>query len=79
MIEQTKCTDSLLGKVLEKQTKTIQDQGIKQIEILKAFEPEDNQGLESIEGIFPKKSELIKLKKKYNRLSILRTSTGHEK
>ena len=30
-------------------------QGIKQVEALKALKPEENQELESIEGLFPKK------------------------
>ena len=52
-----------LGKILEKQRKTIEDQGINQVEALKALKPEkvlkalkpaDNQELESIEGLFTK-------------------------
>ena len=62
MIEQAKFTYSPSGKALEKQTKTIEDQGIKQVkalkalkpEALKALKPEENQELESIEGLFPK-------------------------
>ena len=50
-----KFTYSLLGKAFEKQTKAIEDQGIKQIEALKALKPVENQELESIEGLFPKK------------------------
>ena len=33
----------------------IEDQGIKQVEALKAFRPEENQELETTEGLFPKK------------------------
>ena len=33
----------------------IEDQGIKQVEVLKAFRPEENQELETTEGLFPKK------------------------
>ena len=35
---------------------------------LKALIPEENLKLESIEGIFPKKGEVIKLKTKYIKL-----------
>ena len=37
IIEQAKFTYSSLGKVFEKQIKTIEDQGIKQVEALKAL------------------------------------------
>ena len=40
IIEQAKFTYSLLGKAFEKQTKTIEDQGQKQAEILKGLKPE---------------------------------------
>ena len=53
MIEQAKFTYSPLGKVFEKQ-KTIENQGIKQTEALKALKQQENQELESIEGLFPK-------------------------
>ena len=46
IIEQAKFTYSPLGKTSEKQIKTIEDQGIK---------PEENQELESIEGLFTKR------------------------
>ena len=55
VIEQAKSTYSPLGKAFEKQIKTIEDQGIKQVEALKLLKPEQNQELESIEGPFPKK------------------------
>ena len=35
--------------------KTIEDQGIKQVEALKALKPEENQELETIEMLFPKR------------------------
>ena len=70
IIEQAKCTYSPLGKVFEKQIKTIEDQGMKQVEALKALKPEENQVLKSIEGLFPKnmrtneiKSEIDEIKK----------------
>ena len=43
IIEQAKFTYSPLGKTFEKQIKTIEDQGIKQIEALKALKPKKNQ------------------------------------
>ena len=76
-MEQAKFTYSPLEKALEKQGKTIKDQGIEQVEALKALEreealkleetlkalkPEENQELELIEGLFPKIWELMKLK-----------------
>ena len=44
MIEQAKFTYSLLGKAFEKQTKTIEDQGEKQIKVI-----QDKRLIESIE------------------------------
>ena len=41
MIEQAKFPYSLLGKVFEKQTKTIEDQGEKQAGALKALKPKE--------------------------------------
>ena len=55
IIEWSKFTYSSLGKALEKQIKTTENQGIKQVEALKALRPEENQILESIEGVFTKK------------------------
>ena len=43
IIEQAKFTYSPLGEAFEKQIKTIKDQGIKQIEALKALKPKKNQ------------------------------------
>ena len=62
-MEQAKFAYSALGKAFEKQSKTIEDQGIEQVEALKASKPEEalkvlkpreNQKLESIEGLFEK-------------------------
>ena len=44
IIEQAKCTYSPLGKAFEKQTKTIEDQGEKQIKAI-----EDKRPIKSIE------------------------------
>ena len=54
IMEQAKFTYASLGKAFKKQIKTIEDQGIKEVEALKALKTE-NQELESIEGFFPKK------------------------
>ena len=43
MIKQTNFTYSPLGKASQKQTKTIEDQGRKQVEALKVFKPEENR------------------------------------
>ena len=46
VIEQAKLTYSLLGKAFEKQTKTIEDQGEKQIKAI-----QDNKQLANIQGV----------------------------
>ena len=55
IIVQAKLTYSPLGKAFEKQIKTIEEQGIKQFEALQALKPEENQKLETNEGLFSKK------------------------
>ena len=55
IIEQAKFTYSPLGKAFEKQIKTIEEEGIKQVEALKALNPKENQELETTEELFPKK------------------------
>ena len=52
-IEQAKFPCSPLGKALEKK-ETIEDQGIKQVEALKALKPEENKELQSTEEHFLK-------------------------
>ena len=42
----------------------MEDQGIKQVEALKSLKSEENQELESIEGLFPKIMRNIEIKKK---------------
>ena len=61
IIEQSKFTNSLLGKAFEKQIKAIEDQRIKHALALK---PEGNQELKSIEGLFPKnmRTDEVKIK-----------------
>ena len=48
--KQSKFTYSPLGKAFENQTKTIEEQGKKQVDALKALTKEE---LESVEGLFP--------------------------
>ena len=43
IIEQAKFTDSPLGKAFEKQIKTVEDQGEKQVEVLKALKGHQKQ------------------------------------
>ena len=68
--EHAKFTYSPLDRVFEKQIKTIEKQGKKQVEAIEVLKPEENLELETNEGIFPKKiknnkieNELDKIKK----------------
>ena len=71
IIEQGTFTYSPLGKAFKKQIKTIEDQGTKQVESLKALTTEVNkEDIKAIEHIFPKeirsnetKNEIDKNKK----------------
>ena len=56
MIEQAKLTYFPIGKAFEKQIKTIKDQGIKQVETLKALKLENSQEPKSIEELLPKET-----------------------
>ena len=78
IIGKAKFTYSPLGKAVEKQTITTDDQGVKEFESLKALKSEkNNQEYKSIEGIFPKDmrtneikykiDEIRKLKEKFKR------------
>ena len=52
--EQVTFRYSLLGKAFERQIKTTEYQGIKQIEALKALKPKKNEeDIKTVEGIFP--------------------------
>ena len=62
IIKEAKFTYSPLGKSFEKQIKTIEDQVIKKVEALKALKSDENQDLESTEGIFPKKMKNNEIK-----------------
>ena len=55
IIEQAKCTYSPLGKAFEKQTKTIEDQGEKQVDALESLKTSDKE-LPSIKDFIPKES-----------------------
>ena len=48
IIEQAKFTYSPLRKAFEKQTKTIQDQGQKQVDFLKTLKPQNLKQLKAI-------------------------------
>ena len=43
LIEQAKFANSPLGKVFQKQTKTIEEQGKKQVEVLEVLKPEEDK------------------------------------
>ena len=45
IIKQAKCTYSPLGKAFEKQTKTIEDQGKKQIDALNTLKPKELEAI----------------------------------
>ena len=45
-----------------------EDQGINQVEALTALKPEENQDLESIEGLFPKNMRTNEIKNKTRKL-----------
>ena len=55
IIEQANFTYFPLGKAFEKQIKTIEEQGKKQVEALEVLKPEENkEDVKSAEGLFPK-------------------------
>ena len=61
--EQANFTYSPLGKAFEKEIKTIEDEGIKQVEALKALKSEENkEDIKSVEEIFPKVMRPNKIK-----------------
>ena len=62
IIKWAKFTYSPFGKEYEKQIKTIEDQEIKQVEALKALKVEENQELETDEGLFPKTMRSIEIR-----------------
>ena len=58
IIEQAKFTYSPLGKALEIQTKTIEDQGKKQVDVLEKLKPEEQKKLARINLIICQKLKL---------------------
>ena len=68
IIEQAKFTYSPLSKAFKKQIKTIEDQGIKQVEALKVLNPQEHQDLKSIEELFAKKVRNIEIKNEMNEI-----------
>ena len=68
IIEQANFAFSPLGKAFENQRKTVEDQGTKQVEALKALKQEDKQELESIEGIFPENMRTVEVKNKIDKI-----------
>ena len=75
IIEQAKFTYSPLGKAFEKQTKTIEDQGKKQVDVLTALKTSNKKlpsikDFISVENLNPEiVNEIKKLKKKKKRLT----------
>ena len=72
IIEQAKFTYSPLGKAFEKQIKTIEDQGEKQIEALENLKSKEQT--ESIEGIFPEGYESVEINNEINKLKNMKKS-----
>ena len=69
VMEQAKLTCSFLEKAVEKQIKTIEDQGKKQAEALKVLRPvEHQQKAELIKGIFAEDLKSSEIKKEINEI-----------
>ena len=69
VMEQAKLTSSSLEKAVEKQIKTIEDQGKKQAEALKVLRPvEHQQKAELIKGIFSEDLKSSEIKKEINEI-----------
>ena len=64
IIEQAKFTYSPVDKEFDKLVKTIEDERIKQVEVIKALKLEENQKLESSEKVFIKNMRNIDMKNK---------------
>ena len=64
IIEQAKFTYSPVDKEFDRQVKTIEDEGIKQVEVIKALKLEENQKLESSKKVFLKNMINIDMKSK---------------
>ena len=63
VIGQAKFTYSTLGETLEKQEKTIEYHGIKQVEALKSLKPKESQELESIDGTYDIENKIDEIRK----------------
>ena len=59
IIEQVKFTYSPLGKAFEKQTKTIEDQGKKQVDALEKWKPEEQKKPIEDKSNYPPKARII--------------------
>ena len=68
--EQGKCVYSPLGEAFEKQAKTIEGQGKEEIEAFKSLKREENQEVESIEGIFLKYMTTNEIKNEWDEIKI---------
>ena len=68
MIGQAKFTYSTLGKTLEKQGKTIEYQGTKQVEALKSLKPKESQELESIDGTYDIENKIDETRKREEKI-----------
>ena len=66
IIEQAKFTYSPLGKAFEKQIKTIEDKGQKQIDALKSLKPKEQT--KSMEEIFPEGYDSVEIKSELNKI-----------
>ena len=55
-----------MGKAFDKQTKTIEDQGKKQVDALKSFKPEEQT--KSIKEIFPEGYDSVEIKHELNKI-----------
>ena len=71
IIEQAKFTYSPLGKAFEKQIKTIEDQGKKQVDALESLKPKEQT--KSTKEIFPEGYDSVEIKNELNEIK------GYEK
>ena len=74
MIEQAKFTYSPVRKAMEKQTKTIEDQGIKQVEALKALKHNAQQL--AIKDVVPKDQLYQEAKNEIDKIKEIEKSRG---
>ena len=72
IIKQAKFAHSLLGKAFEKQIKTIEEQGKKQVEALEVLDPEKNKKQKSVEGLFSKEMKNVEIKNEIDEIKNLK-------